>query len=68
VAIRCGAPVIQTFIVPEPGFRYRLDIVATLVDPADGLDEDAAVASAMQTYAANLEKYIREQPALLTRA
>lgn len=68
VAIRCGAPAIQTFIVPQPGFRYRLDVVATLVDPADGLDEDAAVASAMQTYAANLEKYIRKQPALLTRA
>ena len=67
VAIRCQAPVLQAFIISEHGFRYRLEIAAMLVDPVKVVDEDAAVAQAMRTYAANVESHLRKTPSLLTR-
>ena len=67
-AIRCQAPVLQAFIAAESGFRYRLDIVQTLVDPEKKVeDETAAIADAIHTYAANVERCIRAMPTLLTR-
>ncbi|MBU0717842.1 MAG: hypothetical protein KJ749_06295 [Planctomycetes bacterium] len=67
VAIRCGAPVVQAFVVSEPGFRYRLDIVDRLIDPGGAHDEEAAVAQAIQTYAANVERYLRADPSAISR-
>jgi lauroyl/myristoyl acyltransferase len=68
VAIRCRSPVLQAFIVPERDFRYRFAILETLIDPATVTDRDHAVATAMETYAANVERYVRSFPALLSRA
>jgi len=67
IAYRCRAPVLQAFVLPENGFRYRAEIVGMLLDPDDSTDEDSAVARAMQTYATNVEKYVRASPSLLTR-
>ena len=67
VALRCRAPVLQAFIVPEPDFRYRLDIVGTLIDPREVEDEEAAVVEAMQTYTTNVAEYLRATPTLLSR-
>lgn len=67
IAIRCGTPVLQVFIVPEKHFRYRLEVVKTLVDAEAVDDEDSAVAAAMAEYAANVERYLRATPSLLTR-
>ncbi|UCE59088.1 MAG: hypothetical protein JSU63_16790 [Phycisphaerales bacterium] len=67
VAVRCGAPVLQAFITPGDAFTYRLEIVESLIDPDTVDDEDAAVARAMQTYAANVERNLRAAPALMTR-
>lgn len=67
VALRCRAPVLQAFILPEPGFRYRFEIVDQLVDPDSAVDEEATIRDAMARYAANVERYIREHPELLTR-
>ena len=67
VAARCGAPVLQGFVVPERGFRYRLDIVDTLLDPDTASDENAAIQAAMQAYAARVESYVRARPSLISR-
>ncbi|MFQ5591810.1 MAG: hypothetical protein ACE5HE_11655 [Phycisphaerae bacterium] len=67
IALRCGAPVLQAFIVPEKYFHYRLEIVKALAEPQTPGDEDAIVARVMSDYAANVEKYIRATPALITR-
>ncbi len=75
IAIRCRAPVLQAFVVPEPAFRYRMEIVAALVDPdllgrdsnLAPADEEAAILRALRTYAANVEEYIRASPSLLSR-
>ncbi len=68
IAIRCGAPALQAFVIPEPGFRYRLELVELLADPRGVTDEDRAVETAMRAYAANVEKFVRAWPSLLTRA
>lgn len=67
IALRCRAPVIQGFLVSDPGFRYRLILTGMLADPDAVVEEDTAVASAMQTYAATVESYVRRTPALITR-
>jgi lauroyl/myristoyl acyltransferase len=67
IAHRCRAPVLQAFVLPESGFRYRLEIVAMLMDPDLSRDEDETVAAAMRTYAANVERYVGDSPSLLTR-
>ena len=67
VAIRCGAPVLQGFVGPMGNFRYHLDIVETLAEPGEVCDEDATVAQAIKTYAANVEKYVRQAPSLMSR-
>jgi lauroyl/myristoyl acyltransferase len=67
ISIRCQTSVLQAFILPERDFRYRLEIVETLIDAAGVEDEDAAVSQAMQRYAANVERYIRRYPSLVTR-
>jgi lauroyl/myristoyl acyltransferase len=67
VALRCGAPALQVFIVPEKDFRYRLDVVKMLIDPEVVGDEDAAVATAMADYADNVETHLRATPSLITR-
>jgi len=67
VALRCGAPALQVFIIAEPGFRYRLEVVGELAGPEGAKDEESAVRDAMRTYAANVERYVRRYPSLVSR-
>ena len=67
IALRSRAPVVQAFLLPEPGFRYRLEIVGMLADPETVEDEEAAIRTAVETYAANLESYLRRMPSLISR-
>lgn len=67
IAIRCGAPVLQAFIVPQENFRYKLEIVEMLIDPETVSDVEEAVATAMKTYAINVERYMRMSPSLASR-
>ena len=67
IAHRCRAPVLQAFVLPGNGFRYRLEIVGVLIDPDLSTNEDLAVAEAMRMYATNVESYVRASPSLLTR-
>ena len=67
VALRCKAPILQAFVLPDPNFGYRLHIVGRLLDPDQVSDESEAVAEAARTYAANVEQYVRQYPSLITR-
>ncbi len=67
IAIRCRAAVLQAFLISEPNFRYRFKIVDTLIDPDEVDDEAAAVARAIRTYAANVERYLRADPSQMSR-
>jgi len=67
IALRCRAPVVQAFLLPEPAFRYRLEVVGVLADPEAVQDEDEAVQAAVEAYASNLETYLRRAPSLISR-
>ncbi len=67
IAIRCKTPVLQAFLISEPNFHYRLEIVDTLIDPERDNTEEAAIAQVMQSYASNVEAFIRATPSLVTR-
>jgi len=66
IAIRCGTPVLQAFFMPEPGFRYRLKIVETLVEAGQQKDQ-TEIHETVQRYAANVESFLRQYPALTSR-
>ena len=67
IALRSKAPIVQGFITPRRDFRYYLEVLGPLLDPNIEMDEDAAVAQAMRVYAETVERYVRANPALLTR-
>jgi len=67
VAIRSKVTVLQGFVLPQGGFRYRFVLQGPLVLPDDQPNEERAVQHAMSAYAANVEKYIRRYPAHVTR-
>ncbi len=67
IAMRCRAPVLQVFVIPGEAFCYRLEVVEMLLDPVEVEDEAEAVSRAMRIYAANIEKYTRASPSLISR-
>lgn len=67
IAIRCGVPVLQAFVVPERDFHYRILFHGPLYDPAQGLPEEEAVRHAMRIYVAHMEAHIRRWPRHITR-
>lgn len=67
LALRSKSPVLQAFAVPERDFHYRLDVVEMLLDPETVSDPEAAVDAAMRRYAANIERYVRARPGLVSR-
>lgn len=67
VAKKCGAPAVQAFMVPHPGFRYELRLVEDLLEVAPGAAEAERIRAAVERYASNLESFVREHPHLMTR-
>jgi len=67
IAIRCKAPMLHGFVLPEPGFRFRLSIAGVLLDPETIEDEDRETAGAIRVYAAHIERALKERPSLVTR-
>jgi len=67
IALHCRSPVLQAFVLPEPGFRYRFDVVGILIDPDAVEEEAAAVRQAIHTYAKNVEAQTRARPSLISR-
>jgi lauroyl/myristoyl acyltransferase len=62
IALRCGAPILQGFVVSRRNFYFRLIITGPLVDPETSKDDQATLRLAMQRYADNIEKHVREHP------
>ena len=67
IALRCGAPILQGFIVSEPQFRYRLEIHGPLADADYAGGTPELLQQVMQQYADNVERYIRAYPAEITK-
>jgi lauroyl/myristoyl acyltransferase len=72
IALRCGATVVQGFVVSRPNFYFRLIVNPPLYSPPAGR-EDAGenpvlVAELMQKYADGIDAHVREHPDHLSRA
>lgn len=67
IAVRCRVPILQAFIIPDGQLGYRLDFLDLQSDPNDIVDEETTVAATIRTYAANVERYVRESPWLVSR-
>ncbi len=67
IAMRCKTPVVQAFVLPKPNFRYELDVVELLFNPANTSDEEDQIRRSIERYARNVEAYVKAYPALLTR-
>jgi lauroyl/myristoyl acyltransferase len=67
IALRCGAPILQGFVVSRRNFYFRLIIRGPLVDPAASRDDPETLATALQHYADNIEEHVRDYPCHISK-
>lgn len=68
IALRCGAPIIQGFVVSRKNFYFRLIPTEPLVDPETEVDEPAILQQAMQKYADNIAAHISRYPCHISKS
>lgn len=68
IALRCGAPVVQGFVISRRNFYFRLVVKGPLVDPTTEADEPEIVQQAMQAYADNIAEHIRQYPCHISKS
>jgi len=62
IALRCGAPVLQGFVVSRRNFYFHLIVKGPLVDPDTDEPESVILQKAMQTYADNIAEHLLQYP------
>jgi len=69
IALRCGATIVQGFVVSRPNFYFRLIVHPPLYIPTGAeKDEDPElIAQIMQKYADGIAEHVREHPDHLSR-
>jgi KDO2-lipid IV(A) lauroyltransferase len=69
IALRCGATIMQAFVVSRPNFYFRLIAEPALYVPAATGEPERPelVAELMQRYADGIEAHVREHPDHLSR-
>jgi len=67
IALRCGSPVVQTFVVSKPYFRYEVQFAGPLIDPDKEEESPEVLARAVREYAANVEGFARRYPCHISR-
>ena len=67
IALRCGAPVIQGFVISKKNFYFHL-VPTRLLGPSQGGKENAELlADTLQNYANHIEQHVRECPDHISR-
>jgi KDO2-lipid IV(A) lauroyltransferase len=67
IALRCGATILQGFIISDTNFRYRFELHGPLADPSNAAETPEMLDQIMRRYAANIEQYIRRYPAQISK-
>ncbi len=67
IALRCGAPILQGFVVSRRDFYFRLIVEGPLVDPAVEKDDTETLATTMQRYADHIEAHVRKYPCHISK-
>ncbi|HWL93499.1 MAG TPA: lysophospholipid acyltransferase family protein, partial [Phycisphaerae bacterium] len=62
IAFRCGATMLQGFVVSRRNFYYQLIVTPPLIEPGRERDDEETLAVVAQHYADRVEKFARENP------
>ncbi len=62
IALRCGAPILQGFVISRKNFYFHLVVKGPLIDPDTQVDEPAALNDVMQRYADNIADHLTQHP------
>jgi lauroyl/myristoyl acyltransferase len=68
IALRCGAPILQAFVISRKNFYFRIVIKGPLVDPDTAKDTPETLKTAMQQYADNIAEHIYEYPCHISKS
>ena len=68
IALRCGAPIVQGFVVSRKNFYFHLIIQGPLIDPDTAVDEPAMLNQVMQRYADNVADHLTRHPDHLSKS
>ena len=68
IALRCGAPIIQGFVVSRKNFYFHLIGTPPLADPDAATDTPETLQAAMQKYADNIAAHLMAYPDHLSKA
>ena len=67
IALRCGAPILQGFVVSRKNFYFHLHVLPALADADEAKDTPDVVQQSMQTYADNIAEHVRHHPCHISR-
>lgn len=62
IALRCGSPILQGFVVSRKNFYFHLIVKGPLVDPDTAEEESTILQQGMQTYADNIAAHLMQYP------
>jgi lauroyl/myristoyl acyltransferase len=66
IALRCGAPIMQGFVISRKNYYFHFHAIGPLVDPDQARDEPEIVQQTMQRYADNIAEHVRKWPCHLS--
>jgi lauroyl/myristoyl acyltransferase len=62
MALRCGAPTLQAFVVSRRNFYFQMIITPPLLEPDHAGDEAQTISEVLQRYASGVEAFARAHP------
>jgi lauroyl/myristoyl acyltransferase len=68
IALRCGAPILQAFVVSRKNFYFKVIGRGPLVDPETAVDSPEVIQTAMQQYADNIATHVAQYPDHLSKS
>lgn len=68
IAMRCGATILQSFMVAHDDFRYELRLLGPFTDPDHDRESPELLAAVLQRYADHIEEHARAHPDQVMRA
>ena len=68
IALRCGAPIMQGFVVSRKNFYFRLILKGPLIEPASAQDTPETLQRVMQAYADNIAEHVRSYPCHIAKS
>ena len=67
IALRCGATILQGFLVSGENYTFHVHLSEPLIDPDRKHDEPNVLGEVMQRYADGIEAHVRQYPCHLSK-